>query len=600
MGWQLFMADSEKKTGWKQFELKKRSKRIKKHARRAEGATIRHTRKFLVNRWDNIRDVRLHIIFWLGGVALLIAIVGLQVTWFQRSYIATAAVSGGTYAEAVKGPIETLNPLYATSPAELAASHLLFSSLYVNDSTGHLKGDIATTMTNENNKVFTVKLRRDAKWHDGQPITAKDVVYTVAVMKIASARAVMSASWQGVEARQINDDTVQFTLPASYAAFPQALTFAIIPQHILNSLDPATLRESSFSSVPVGSGPFKLRLLQTLSQSTGRKIVHMDSNANYYDGKPRLDRLQLHVYNDDDSVTRALRTGEVTAASDISSDVAKTVNTKRYDIITKPINSGVYALFNLSQPGVKDAAVRRALQIGTDTSVIRQQLYKKPEQLYLPFVHGQVPAADAIPAPVYNSVAANKLLSDNGWVLKDGVRTKGTEKLRLRVVTRKNNDYETALKAIISQWQDLGVQVDSQVFDPTDASQSFTEQVLQQKNYDVLLDELVIGGDPDVFAYWHSRGLLNFSNYGNQTSDDSLASARSRSDPSLREVKYTTFAKQWLSDAPAIGLYQSNFIYVDSKTTESIKPTEKIISSDEHYAGVRYWTSNQGTVYKTP
>ncbi len=588
------------KSGWKRFELKRRSRGIKKQARRAEGATVRHARRFLVNRWDKIRDIRLHIIVWLGGVGILIALVGLQMMWFQRSYITSAAISGGTYAEAVKGPIETLNPLYAATPAELSASQLLFSSLYRNDTTGHLRGDIATSMTNDNDKVFTVKLRHDARWHDGQPVTASDIVYTVSVMKSPAVRSVMNASWQGVDARQIDKYTVRFTLPASYAAFPQALTFSIVPQHLLKATDPASLRESAFSTAPVGSGPFSLRLLQVISQSTGRKIVHLDASSDYYEGRPRIDHLQLHGYDTNDSIGRALRTGEVSAASDVSSDVARTVDTKRYDIVTRPVNSGVYALFNLTQPTLKDPNVRRALQLGTNTATIRKQLYNQPQPLYLPFVKGQVAGSETIPEPLPNKSAAAQLLDSSGWVMKDGVRTKGADKLHLRIVTRKNSDYEAALQSLAEQWRQLGIQVDNQVFDTGDASQNFTQLVLQQRDYDVLLDELVIGGDPDVFAYWHSRGLLNFSNYGNQTSDDALASARTRSDPNLRAVKYTAFAKQWLADVPAIGLYQSNFIYVRSNTSRSIDPSETVIGSDEHYANVRYWTADQGTVYKTP
>ena len=124
--------------------------------------------------------------------------------------------------------------------------------------------------------------------------------------------------------------------------------------------------------------------------------------------------------------------------------------------------------------------------------------------------------------------------------------------------------------------------------------------MLQQRNYDVLLDELAIGGDPDVFAYWDSKGLLNFSNYSNQVADDALASARTRSDPALRSVKYLAFAKQWLADAPAIGLYQPNYIYVHSKSTNAVQPDETIVSGAEHFANVRNWTAKQGYLYKTP
>lgn len=588
--------DDDKRNWRRNLELKKRSKGIKRQARKVEGATVRHARRFLVNRWDKISEVRLHIIGWLGGVGLLIALVGLQMTWFQRSYVTSASVSGGTYAEAVKGSIDTLNPLYAATPAELSASHLIFSSLYGIDSSGNLNGDLATKMTNTGDKTFTVTMRKDAKWHDGEPVTAADVVFTVGLMKSPAVRSVMTGSWQGITATALNSNTVQFVLPASYAAFPHAMTFAILPEHVLKSVRPSSLRESSFSSAPVGSGPFSLRLLQIISQPMGRKIAHLDANSSYYAGRPRLEHFQLHTFRDDDSIGQALRTGEVSAASDVPGSIANMVDANRYDKIIKPTNSGVYALFNFSQPTLKDAVIRRALLAGTNTDAIRKQLSGQPKALYMPFVSGQVEGTEAIERPIYNKQIAGKLLDEAGWVMNDGARMKGSEKLSLKIVTRKNSDYEAVLKVLVGQWRQLGIQVESESFD----SSQFTQDVLQLRNFDVLLDELSIGSDPDVFAYWHSRGLLNLTGYGNQISDDALTSARTRSDVALRAVKYTAFARQWLTDVPAIGLYQSNFVYIHSKASHAIEADEAIVSADEHYANVRYWTAEKGTVFRTP
>ncbi len=593
--------DDKNKPAWRErIQLKKRSKTLKKsaqkQARKVEGATMRHAHRFLVSRWDKVREIRLHIIVWLGSVAVLIALVGLQMVWFQRSYVTKAAVNGGTYAEAIKGSIDTLNPLYATQPAELAASHLLFSSLYQNDTTGHLRGDVAKTMNIEGDKVFTVKLRPDVRWHDGEPLTANDVVYTVGLMRSQVVRSVMAASWQGVAVSRIDDYTVQFTLPAAYAAFPQALTFSILPEHILKTVDQSIIRESSYSKAPIGSGPFKLRLLQSVNVNENRKVVHMDANRDYYAGSPRLDHLQIHTYGDNDSMGKALRTGEVNAASDIDSTTAEHVDGNRFTTVAVPVNSGVYALFNLAQPALKDQVVRRALLMGTDTTAIRKKLYGNPQALSLPFFASQVNGLSGIAAPVFDKSTAKQLLETSGWQMVTGVRTKAGAELRLRVVTRKNSDYEVALQSLAGQWRELGVKVDSVVVEPS----TFTQDVLHDRNYDVLLDELVIGGDPDVFAYWHSRGLLNFTGYGSQVSDDALSSARTTSNPMLRSVKYMNFARQWTADVPAIGLYQSNFIYTHSKDTRSVESDETIVSPDDHYAGVRYWTAEQGNVHKTP
>lgn len=595
------MNDDEKPALRERIELKKRSKIFKKsaqkHAKRVEGATVRHAQRFLINRWDKIREVRLHIIAWLGGIGILIGLVGLQMVWFQKSYLVQAPVSGGTYAEALKGSIDTLNPLFATKPAELAASHLLFSSLYANDVTGHLKGDLAASMQNEDDKIYTVKIRTDAKWHDGEKLNADDIMFTVGLMKAQAVRSVMLASWQGIAVRKIDSYTVQFILPASYAAFPQALTFAVLPEHILKDADQGSLRENAYSKNPIGSGPFVMRLLQTISTSQGRKVIHLDANRNYYAGSPRLEHIQLHTYADDESVARALRTGEVSAASNLSSDMAKSIDDTKYKAVVRPVNSGVYAMFNLSQPALKDSNVRRALQMSSDTVGIRKQLYGNPKALYSPFVDGQIDGLEEIvDPPKYDPSAAKQLLTANGWELKNGVRTKDNVELKLRVVTRKNTDYEVALRSLAGKWRELGVDVDAQVVDGS----TFTQNVLRDRNYDVLIDEMVIGGDPDVFAYWHSRGRLNFTSYGNQTSDDALSSARTTSEPKLRAVKYVAFAKQWSTDIPAVGLYQSNLIYIHTPTTRAVSDREVIVTPDDHYAGVRYWTAETKNVYKTP
>ncbi len=595
---------------WRRFQKVKLSRKdFSKRAKRAEGATIRHAHKFIVKRWDNIRSVRRHIITWMVGVALLISIVGIQMLWFQRNYSTVAPASGGVYAEAVKGPVGSLNPLYATSNAEVATSRLLFSSLYTYDTTGHLRGDLATHMQrDESGKVYTIDLRRDAKWHDGFALTARDVAFTVELMKNAATRATNKdanySSWKDVGIAVQSDYKVQFTLSGPYAPFPQALTFSVLPEHLLKDVNPQVMREAAYNNNPVGSGPFQIRLLQTVGGEDDRKIVHMGAFEKYYRGKPRLDRFQVHAYNTDERVATAIQTGEVSAAADITSETARTVEKRdagKYEVIVKPINSGVYAIFNTTQPNLKDTSVRRALQIGTNTADIRKQLYGSPRELSLPFIDGQLTGDDIPKPPAPNINEAKRLLESSGWVVgSDGIRKKADQPLKLRIVTRKNPEFERSLDLISTQWRQLGVQVEVQIVDPTEVGQSFTQAILQPRNYDVLIDELWIGADPDVFAYWHSRGILNFSNYSNATSDDALASARTRSEPELRNVKYKAFADQWLEDAPAIGLYQSNMIYAHTRTTHSITKDQVLISSTDRFANITQWTAEQAAVYKTP
>jgi peptide/nickel transport system substrate-binding protein len=428
------------------------------------------------------------------------------------------------------------------------------------------------------------------------------VAFTVNLIKNPETRSPLRVNWQEVTARALDDTTVVFQLPATYAAFPFALTFSVLPQHLLNDVPAGTIRENTFSRSPVGSGPFSFRLLQT--SSTEHKVVNMIAYQNYYGGVPKLNRFEVHAYNSQDAIMHALRAGEVSAAADISGINAARIDTHNYQVTPHPVNSGVYALFNVTNPILKDPVVRQALQQATDTRAIRSSLPGHVPALDLPFVNGQLTGADVPHAAPLNLQNAAALLDSAGWKLANGTRQKDGQKLSLKITTTKNDEYEKVLEVLSSEWRKLGVTVETETIDTSDSSKNFVQSTLQNRNYDVLLYELLIGADPDVYAYWHSSqtGIAgyNFSNYDNKTADTALASARSSLSPELRNAKYKTFAREWLKDVPAIGLYQPVAQYASSKHVRSLDDSSKLVSASDRYANILYWSVNEKSVYKTP
>ena len=164
--------------------------------------------------------------------------------------------------------------------------------------------------------------------------------------------------------------------------------------------------------------------------------------------------------------------------------------------------------------------------------------------------------------------------------------------------------YQKALETLLGQWRQLGVKINEHIIDASDPTQNFVQSTLQPRAYDVLIYQLMVGRDPDVFAFWHSsqavaRGL-NLSNYTNDLADDILTSARSTRGTALRNTKHIAFAKQWLSDAPAIGLYQSTVNSVVTRSVRGIDESDIVVSPEERYGGALYWTVGDRTVYATP
>ena len=599
---------ADEKGNWKRFQrISFDSKTFSKRALRAETTTTRHARKFVVGKLDSLRNVKQHVIVWLSIVGILIISIAFQMYWYQQSYRTMAWKEGGAYAEAVLGPLNTLNPLYASTAAEQSASKLIFSSLYNYDDTGHLADDLATSMqVASNGKEYVVTIRDDAIWSDDVKLTAADVVFTVNLMKSADVRSVMymSGDWLDVNVEALNDHTVKFTLPAQYSAFPHALTFSVLPRHILEDVAPGAIRQSTFSVAPVGSGPFTLRLLQN-SPDGRHKIANLSASEHYYKGTPKLARFELHGYREQEDMERALQMGEVNAAAGTNvatAELPASFTTKEY-----PINNGVYALFNGESPILKDIKVRQALQVGTNTADVREAIGYEVPELYLPFVTGQL-TGNGIPAMVpFDEAKAKQLLDEAGWKLVGGNTVRQNSaggSLELSVVTVKDATYEKVLERLAGQWRKLGVKVNTEIKDPTNPTQDFVQSTLQPRAYDVLLYELVIGVDPDVYAYWHSsqasRLGRNFANYRSNIADEALTSARIRNEPELRNEKYKSFAQQWLKDAPAIGLYQSVMQYVYRPSVQPYITLKGVPAEADRYYNVRYWSAQQAPVYKTP
>lgn len=579
-------------------------KRLALRVKHAEGATQRHASRFILRRIENVRLVMTEIMIWLAAIALLIAGLGIQYSWNSQGSKKDGAKSGGVYVEGVIGNISTLNPLLAASEPEQAVSRLLFSSLYNYDVTGALHTDLTESMTVKDDKVYTIKLR-NAVWHDGKKLTAEDVVYTINLIKNPQVRSPLRVNWLDISARAIDDSTVEFMLPAVYAGFSHALTFPVIPKHILQSVSPSSMREADFSSNPVGSGPFAVKRVQTSESTSSTDVVRMEPNTKYYGAVSTLSRLELRAYGNESLLVKAVNSGEVSAASGLSLSAADNIKSKQYSTKHWLLNKGVYLLMNNRSQTLQDARVRQALRYATDTSSIRATVGDNVARLDTPILQSQI--AQKLPvAPDYNLDKAKALLKEAGWTYNQGQwKGKDGRPLAVAVTTSSGRDeYKKIVDALKQQWSKLGVDVQLREIDTSSTTTSFVQSVLQPRDYDALLYELELGADPDVFAYWHSSQAsasgYNFANYSNRTVDNDLVGGRSRTNSALRAAKYIQFVNQWLNDAPAIGLYQSVGSYVLNNGASIVEPRGSLNTMNDRYADVTTWSTGKASVYKTP
>ncbi len=231
-----------------------------------------------------------------------------------------------------------------------------------------------------------------------------------------------------------------------------------------------------------------------------------------------------------------------------------------------PTTNAVMAFFNTSHAPLNDVKLRQALVQSVDRSSISKLSSSPLHPVDSPLLKGQLGYDSSDTELPYDPVAAGTLLDQDGWV-KDstGFRSKGGQPLTITMVTQNNQDYTKTASFLQQQWQKIGVKINVQYYSSDDMQTS----VIANHSYDILLYGINIGSDPDVFAYWDSsqasitsQGHLNLSEYKSTAADEALEFGRTRPDPKLRTIKYKAFLTAWRTDAPALALYQTNYLYI--------------------------------------
>jgi peptide/nickel transport system substrate-binding protein len=190
------------------------------------------------------------IIIFLTGLVVGILLLGEQPGALQNT-LAPQPAQGGIYTEALVGSYQRLNPvLDYYNPVDRDIDRLLFSGLLRFDERGLPQGDLAQSWgVSQDGTIYNFTLRKDIFWHDGQPVTAEDVLYTINLMRNSTNvfPPDVQAFWKDIEVKGLNDSTLQFLLPEPFAPFLDYLTFGILPKHILGDISFDDLIKSSIS-----------------------------------------------------------------------------------------------------------------------------------------------------------------------------------------------------------------------------------------------------------------------------------------------------------------------------------------------------------------
>ena len=181
---------------------------------------------------------------------------------------------GGKYTEGVVGSPRFINPLYAqVSDVDRSLVEIIFSGLMQYDNQGKITPDLAEGVEiKDDGKIYEVYLKKGLSWHDGQPISIDDVIFTVKTIQNSDYKSPLRGNYMGVEVEKINEEGVRFKLKTPYAGFIERLTFKILPKHIWENISPQNFLLTNYNLRPVGSGPYKF---SGLTQDGSNKIISL-------------------------------------------------------------------------------------------------------------------------------------------------------------------------------------------------------------------------------------------------------------------------------------------------------------------------------------
>ena len=581
---------------------------MRRQKRQVEAATTEadeQINRFFLRRFGRLANVRRFVFLWTALVLLL----GLGAFWQVRGldsyYLTNAAISGGIYREGIIGSFTNANPIYAVSSVDSSVSRLLFSGLFSVSPNGDLQGDLAESLeVDERGKVYTVQLRQGVVWSDGEPFDADDVIYTYKTIQNPDARSPLIGSWRGVELEKNDQYKVTFTLPDALSSFRYSLINGIVPEHVLSEFEPEELRSSSFNTVePVGTGPFTLRTLEVVGDDINvrQERIAFVRNNEHHRGASKIDSVVLQTYRDEESMEADFDEQFIQSMVGLTSVPDNIANEDDVAIIRRPLTSSVMIFMNNSNQFLSDVAVRKALTQATNSTELRENLGFEAVASDSPFLRNSFAYNPETVQLPYDVAAANAALEGAGWTLnEDGIREKDGQTLSLRLVSQSLSEYAAIAQKLQEEWLEVGVEVEA-VLQPEEDIQS---GAIARHEYDVLLYGISVGYDPDVYAYWHSTQgdaaaplRLNLSEFSDTTADEALEAGRTRVDEELRRVKYKPFLEAWRDNAPAIALYQPNFIMVVRGTFEGFADGQFSTATDRFYS-INDWQIRSDQVVK--
>ena len=412
---------------------------------------------------------------------------------------------------------------------------LLFAGLTAHNEKNEVAPGLAESWKwDDATKTYTFKLRDGITFHDGEPLTASDVKFTLDVIMDEKNASEIVSNYEDITDINVDDDRkISITLSETNAAFPDYMTIGILPEHMFKGTD---IAGDDFNQNPIGAGPFKFS-----KWDMGQSIT-MEKFTDYYQGEPKLDKVIFKIVEDYDQRALQLKSGDLDFAqiTPKASNEIKSVDGLEVNIMNTADYRGIMYNFN-NEFWKENKELIPALSYAIDReAIIESVLLGYGQVAYSPLQKGEYndPGMEQYE---YNPQKAEKLIKDAGWTKgKSGFFEKEGKELAFVINNGQGDQVRIDMSNIAAQnLQDIGV----------NATVEVQAEVDWEKQ-----DSYLIGWgspfDPDDHTYkvFGTGQAANYSGYTNKKVDKLLTEGRQHEGKDQRIEFYTEFQQELAKD----------------------------------------------------
>jgi peptide/nickel transport system substrate-binding protein len=508
---------------------------------------------------------------------------------------------GGIYTEGLAGAPQYVNPLlaqYNQVDEDLVA--LIFNGLTRIDEKGDLEPDLASSWTaSPDGRTYLFYLRRDIRWSDGETFDADDVLFTIGLMQEPDFPGVpyLSDLWRTVSAEKVDAYTVRFRLKEPFPPFADYTTIGILPEHVLRDVPARDLLNHPFNTHPIGTGPF---LLESMSAEQALLVPNPHyvslKGRNVRREQPYLAGIEFRFYPTYEQLLTAYQAGEIQGVSYVPSYLfPEAAALTSLNLYSARLSGYQIVYLNLQDPEgspfFQDARVRRALLLALDRQALINEALNGQGIVASGPIRPWSWAYDSELSPVEHDPAqAEALLAEANWLdtNSDGIRDKNDHPLQFTLLTGEDPDFIRLGHAMAEQWARYGIRVQ------VESLGAGLSDHLLSRDFQAVLVELLLSGDPDPYPLWHQTQIEGGQNYGgwdNREVSEALEQARSVSDQDKRKTYYVQFQRIFAEETPALVIDYPTYTYAVDQSVHNVQIGPMVNPSDR-FRNIADWYIN--------